>query len=226
MEIKIYGLFDPREPDIIKYVGKTKMSLRKRLQAHIDESRRKLNGTYKIHWVNSLCKENIKPDIKILEICTEDNWQEREKYWIKTLTNLTNSTEGGEVINHVLSPISQYTTFGVFTRHFNSIDEACSELNIERGVINSALQRNPEGGYGGGFLWRYSYYAHKKFITPYINPQNKVIRVIDLVQEKSYLFESIKEALSYLNIKRCGNVSRCIKNRTVYKDRYYFMQVN
>ena len=32
MEIKIYGLFDPRDPEIIRYVGKTKMPLRKRLQ--------------------------------------------------------------------------------------------------------------------------------------------------------------------------------------------------
>ena len=49
-----------------------------------------------------MLKLNLKPEINIIEECFEDNWQEREKYWIKYCKEkgfkLTNSTEGGEGI--------------------------------------------------------------------------------------------------------------------------------
>lgn len=222
----IYGLYDPRKKDLIRYVGKTTMSLKKRLQGHIDESRNIKSPTYKKYWIQSLLKENIRPEIKIIEECSEEIWQEREIYWISQFTKLTNTTIGGEDTGIMNVAVIRYTINGIFDKIYESIESACSDNNLERGVINSALQRNPEGGYGGGFLWRYAMYQHKNFIEPYINPKNKIHRIIDLQTNESKLFENLKEGLEYFNIKRVGNINRCIINKVPVKKRYFIMQIN
>ena len=93
MEIRIYGLVDPRD-NKIRYVGKTKRQLNKRLYEHIFNKR--TIRTYKSNWITALKKENLNPLIIELEICDENNWIEREQYWINKLDNLTNLTRGGE----------------------------------------------------------------------------------------------------------------------------------
>lgn len=225
--IKIYGLYDPRDPERIRYVGKTRMTTRKRLQGHIDESRLGKSKTYKVFWIRKLLKENIRPLIKVLELCDEKDWQEREKYWIAKLNNLTNSTEGGDTtaINNE-SPVVKYSKYGKLICFYESIENASHENKIERGVINSALQRNPEGGFGGGFIWRYANLEHMNFVPPYIDPKSKAIRIIDIEEEKSYLFESIKDGLEFFKFKRCGNINKCINNMIPLYNRYYIMQIN
>jgi hypothetical protein len=47
-----------------------------------------------------LTEENIEPIIIELELCNENNWIEREKYWIKQYNNLTNLTTGGDGCNY------------------------------------------------------------------------------------------------------------------------------
>ena len=93
MEIKIYGLLDPFTNQI-RYVGKTKNTLIQRLNKHIYESKTKT--TYKCNWINKLIKLGAKPIAIELEICTEENWVEREMYWIAYYDNLTNVSKGGE----------------------------------------------------------------------------------------------------------------------------------
>jgi group I intron endonuclease len=93
MEIKIYGLVDHRNNEI-RYVGKTKRQLNKRLYEHIYNKR--TIRTYKSNWITALRKENLNPLIIELEICNENNWIEREQYWINKIDNLTNLTKGGE----------------------------------------------------------------------------------------------------------------------------------
>lgn len=90
----IYSLSDP-ETGEIRYVGKTQNELYKRLSGHWKDRRK----DYKTHWINSLRKRGLKPIMSVLEICTQDNWEEREKFWIKHLRELghklTNWLEGG-----------------------------------------------------------------------------------------------------------------------------------
>jgi hypothetical protein len=93
MEIKIYGLVDPRDNNI-RYIGKTKRQLNKRLYEHI--SNKRTIRTYKSNWITALKKENLKPLIIELEVCNENNWVEKEQYWINKTNNLTNLTKGGE----------------------------------------------------------------------------------------------------------------------------------
>ena len=56
MEIKIYGLLDPRTNNI-RYVGKTSRSLNERLSAHLRSNQGKNN--HKHNWISLLKKENI-----------------------------------------------------------------------------------------------------------------------------------------------------------------------
>jgi hypothetical protein len=92
MEIKIYGLVDPID-NKIRYVGKTRNTLSYRLEQHYRGSQE--NKTPKMKWINNLKEENLKPLIIELEKCDENNWIERERYWINKLNDLTNSTAGG-----------------------------------------------------------------------------------------------------------------------------------
>lgn len=88
--IYIYALLDPCT-NIIRYVGKS-ISPNKRYYQHLHPK----GFTHKDNWIRKLISNDLKPIIKILEECTEDNWEERECFWISSFENLTNSTDGGQ----------------------------------------------------------------------------------------------------------------------------------
>ena len=110
MQISIYGLVDP-ETDEIRYVGKTKQPLNKRLSQHIASQPK--HNTYKFNWIAKLKKNNLKPLIILIETCDPENWVEREKYWINELDNLTNLTQGGEDGLFFTDEILQKISMGV-----------------------------------------------------------------------------------------------------------------
>ena len=93
-EYKIYSLNDP-ETNEVRYVGKTVSPLHKRLSSHYRDKKH----SYKTHWISTLKEKNLKPIIKLIEICNENNWEEREKFWIayyRKNSNLTNYLDGGQ----------------------------------------------------------------------------------------------------------------------------------
>lgn len=95
-KIFIYGLYTNKN-STIRYVGKTKISVKHRLSDHIRESIFLKN--HKDKWIQKALKNNEKILAKIIEITDEKLWKEREIYWIKKLKNknrLTNSAKGGE----------------------------------------------------------------------------------------------------------------------------------
>lgn len=227
--IQIYGLYDPREPHIVKYVGKTKMTLIKRLQAHIDESKKSNSLTHKINWIKKLLKENIRPEIRLIEICEENIWQEKEKYYIKKyrkVFNLTNTSDGGfgGSIGKTQS-IIKYSLDGEFIKIYESIEEACKDCGFERYIINSALQRNKNGGLGNNYLWSYYKDNYPKFIPPYFEYEC-IVRIKDLLTQEIKIFLTLKEGLNYFNIRRCGAINQCIKKRIPYKQRYSIIVLN
>jgi hypothetical protein len=97
MEIRIYALIDPQTNEV-RYVGKTKRALRIRLRAHINDNPK--HNTHKFNWIKKLKSQGFEPIIIELEVCNENNWIEREKYWIRQYCNLTNMTTGGEGCNY------------------------------------------------------------------------------------------------------------------------------
>ena len=109
----IYGLIDPNT-NIIRYIGKSDKP-KTRLSNHIQTSKK--SKTHKSNWINSLIKEKKKPIITILEEVNIENWEEREKFWIKKykddgydVTNFTNGGEGGEKI-HFIDKIELYKKY-------------------------------------------------------------------------------------------------------------------
>jgi len=95
MVVHIYGLFDPRDPKKIRYVGKTNHDLGFRLQGHIYEAEDGIN-TYKNNWIRKLLRQDIQPEIILIESVKEQIWPEKERFWIKFYKkDLTNISEGG-----------------------------------------------------------------------------------------------------------------------------------
>lgn len=93
-QYQIYALCDPITGEV-RYIGKTINQLHKRLSGHWRDKRK----NYKTHWINSLKEQGLKPTIKLIEICEESNWEDRERYWIAFYRSindrLTNWLEGG-----------------------------------------------------------------------------------------------------------------------------------
>ncbi len=96
--ICIYVLRDPRSSKI-RYVGKTVQKLNNRLTSHVREAKRE-NNSHKDRWILQVIRAGYKPIIEKIEDVNEDNWQERERYWIFKHygdgCKLVNETEGGE----------------------------------------------------------------------------------------------------------------------------------
>ena len=92
----IYGLYSTEDEDIIKYVGKTKCSLSKRLSEHLNGALKRKCKTHKDNWIRKTYKNGYEIKIKLIEECSDNIWEEREKYWIKEIPNVTNIAEGGE----------------------------------------------------------------------------------------------------------------------------------
>lgn len=97
MNTKIYALIEPITLEI-KYIGKAKQELNKRLYAHIHES--KSSNTKKNKWIKSLINKNLKPKIEEIDFVPESEWEFWEMYWISQFKawgfDLKNTDEGGK----------------------------------------------------------------------------------------------------------------------------------
>ena len=77
----IYVLIDPRPKfNCIRYIGKSN-NPKKRLNYHIFQ--RNQQNTHKNNWLKKLLKENLKPEIVIVEEVLQDEWKEKEIFWIE-----------------------------------------------------------------------------------------------------------------------------------------------
>lgn len=99
--VYIYGLFDTRV-GMIRYVGKTVVSIERRRDLHINESIRKQdrkNRNHKICWILKVLREGSNVGVRMIETCNMNNWISREKHWIKELktsNRLVNTSSGGK----------------------------------------------------------------------------------------------------------------------------------
>ena len=94
----IYTLSDPFTEEV-RYVGKTIKTLNRRLSGHIAAAKRKASS-YSSCWIKSLLDRGKLPEISLLEMTSNSDWQETERFWISYLRflgfRLTNITLGGE----------------------------------------------------------------------------------------------------------------------------------
>jgi len=92
--IYIYALRDPTN-SYVRYVGKTN-NLERRYKAHIQRSR--WSNLHSSNWIRSILKNGLSPIMDVLEVCDEDNWEDREIFWIsyyRDIYDLTNILDGG-----------------------------------------------------------------------------------------------------------------------------------
>jgi group I intron endonuclease len=107
MNTFIYALLDPIEKQEFHiYIGKSDNPYR-RFYEHLKDQ----DGTHKTYWIQSLLKIGYNPDLQILEQCNQNNWEEREKEWIKFYRNIewniVNETEGGEGLYNPTKEVRQ-----------------------------------------------------------------------------------------------------------------------
>ena len=94
--VAIYALFDPRHPDVVRYVGKTKTKIEIRRTRHVGEARRGLKN-HRGYWIRSLLDAGVVPGVRLLAEVPAESWQEHERQFIaQHKDTLTNSTDGGE----------------------------------------------------------------------------------------------------------------------------------
>jgi len=91
---KIYALKDPTNLEI-RYIGVTTQKLSQRLSNHVYYSKKR-NCTHVHNWILSLINQGKYPMIEQVDCANDSNWEELEKKWIASLSNLTNIDEGGK----------------------------------------------------------------------------------------------------------------------------------
>jgi hypothetical protein len=76
----IYGLVDPVEPSVVRYVGQTTKAPVARYLGHLSEA---TNGRRRSDWVVSLREQGRAPDMVLLEhVPAADSLDMRELWWI------------------------------------------------------------------------------------------------------------------------------------------------
>lgn len=90
------AIYKLTKDDVIRYLGQTSETPRRRLQKHMTEARGgKVN--HRLNWLRSLDRL---PEIEVIEWVLPSDVENREKYWIAVAReygcNLVNDTDGGE----------------------------------------------------------------------------------------------------------------------------------
>ena len=90
-KVYIYGLCSSND-EAIRYIGKC-IDPKQRLKMHY--SQRNSKKSHKNTWIKKVIAEGYEIRMIILEEVNEENWKEKEKEYIKSYSNLTNTAEGG-----------------------------------------------------------------------------------------------------------------------------------
>ena len=97
MITNIYKLYDPREPNIVRYIGKTnRRKLSTRLSKHICHLKQNNRNYYSAQWINKLISNNVLPSIELIDKCSSLDWEFWEKFYIRKYKSdkLTNTEPG------------------------------------------------------------------------------------------------------------------------------------
>jgi group I intron endonuclease len=203
MKTYIYILKHP-ETFEIKYVGKT-TNVKRRWHQHKSKKCLEKTASKKLAaWILKLISNNLLPIMEIIEEC-ENNWVEREKYWISFygIESLCNLSEGGEGVGH-----------NDFTK--SKIKNALigrKKSNEEKQAISKAMtgKKRPNSGKAISNAHKERYKDIEERKKHSIKLRKKVGQY-DLENNLIQEFESAREASRQLNID-CGSISKCCRNK-------------
>lgn len=220
---KIYKLIDPIT-DEVRYIGVTSRRLNQRLSQHKYSALTKKSELHVHRWFRKLYESfKILPRIELIEECSQVEWEEREKHWIKLYKNLTNIDKGGKgvVIERSTNsiersakghnkPIVQLDDNYNFIKRWNSIKEASIYYNAKglsrignclRGIIDRSF----------GFIWIYEEEWINK--TYNINRKPSKSRKVYQYSKEGELinsYNSLDEAIKIIGILYSSSLSSAL----------------
>lgn len=214
----IYGLYDLKKPNTIRYIGKSN-NPKRRLTAHKWERRSKLS-TRKINWIKSL---DGKIGMKILKICPLSDFEEYEANIIQLYKseNLTNSDESGQgnkgrksditelSAKKISKKVYQFDINGNYIKEYPSIRQASRELNIYHSHIIRCC--NGEIKHTTGFIFTHN--KNKKIDK--IDKPNAIKKMVietDINGQEINKWKSLMECSRHTGIDN-GNLSRVCNNK-------------
>lgn len=233
---KIYKLIDPRDESVM-YVGKTTESMSSKLNTHRASAKNRIDK--RSLWIKELQSQGLAPKYDIIEYVEEEQWPEREEYWIKyyrkvnpKLCNLSAgrgmlgikwNTKRREELSYIKSkPVYQLDTrFNILELH-PSCKQASRNLGVKNPVnINiAARSRGKKSAYG--FIWiykqDYDMWKQDKIMAEY--KMNRYVRKVSQYTKEGVLIKewiSTVEAADKLGIKSSGIGRAKIGERKTYK---------
>lgn len=170
MKTKIYALLHPTTQEI-RYIGKTTKNLSERLREHIYSGKKKKKN-YKESWISNVSKNNLKPEIVLIDEVENSEWEFWEKYWICQFKcwgfDLVNGTDGGispfetfriieknkrENSRKKSKKVIQYDLNGNFIKIHESATMAGNDNKSLRRHIGSCCTGKRVSA--GGFMWKF-----------------------------------------------------------------------
>ena len=146
--VYIYGLVDPRNEltiENVRYVGKTKGIVWRRLCKHVQDSKTGIAPVHK--WIRKIKLDGQRPVYVILEESNENDWKFAERKYIALLrksNRLLNVTDGGEAEGNHYHPSIElycYDENGNFKKKYSSMTEACADVHVSMSKISLALNQ-------------------------------------------------------------------------------------
>ncbi len=215
MKTYIYILRHP-ETFEVKYVGKTN-NIKRRFAQHKSKKCLEKTGSKKLaSWILKLLSNDLLPIMEIIEEC-DDNWSEREKYWISyySTNTLCNLSEGGEGVGHNDSTKSKIKNALTGRKRTDEEKQAISRAMIGKKRPNSGK------AISNAHKERYKDPEERKKHSVKLR---KKVGQYDLENNLIQEFESAREASRQLNID-CGSISKCCRNKQKQSSGFTFKYI-
>lgn len=208
--MNIYLLRDPNTKEV-KYIGKTKKELVKRLVGHLHAiySSRTKQFLCKDTWILNLLKNNQIPLIELIEEVSEDISSSREKYWVEFyekknhIFNIAFSSVNIIERTDLRVVVFQYSIDGLFLKKWDCIYDVEKELNIPSGNIVKSCKGDRK--LGGKYMWRY--YKVDKLNAYSKDVARKSVYSYDFegnfVKEYASARDTESDGFSYKNVSQC-----------------------
>lgn len=199
--LKIYTLSSTRNPNDIRYVGKTNQSLDRRLAQHLSCSKiykkNKKFSIYNYNWINKEIQDGYSiliESIDELDLSINPDWKWLEQYWISQfkswgfkLTNLTSGGDGNQ---------NQIFTKESLLKRSRSLKDRHRPEEVKIKISNKLKGRKLSD-------------SHKQKVKEsIIKLQGKSINQYTLDGIFIKTWKCVKEAGTYYNTD-CGNIIKC-----------------
>jgi len=210
----IYGLVDPRS-GLIRYIGKSNKP-DKRLGNHINRCNKSIS--HKNSWIIGLLKNDLRPELIIIDEVDISEWEFWEKHYIKLFKtwgfNLVNSTNGGECGSSDPEVLKRM----VETRRKNG------SYHLSQETKNKMSQSRT--GSGNYFYGRKLSDEHKIKIG--IKSLNRGIKEVLEVKDNGMTiwFPSLKDAAKFYKLKDASGITHCCKGRIATSNKSKWKYIN